>query len=89
MEEFFRQLLGVLDITNEFNWRMVVGITAITFLGESYIHVPFLMESFWMIVGYQVGTQTSLITVTNTVILFLCAQMGRQLMMLPGRHLTS
>jgi hypothetical protein len=70
LDEFFRQLLGVLDITNGFNWRMMVGITAITFFGEIYIQVPLLMESFWMIVGYQVGTQTSYISVTNTIILF-------------------
>jgi hypothetical protein len=82
LEEFFRQLLGVLDITNGFNWRIMAGITAITFLGEIYVQVPLLMESFWMIVGYQVGTQTTFVSVTNTIILFLCAQLGRQLMML-------
>ncbi len=39
------------------------------------------MESIWMIVGYQVGTHTSFITVTNTIALFFCSQLGRQLMM--------
>ena len=81
MEEFFRQLLGVLDITYGFNWRLMGGLTAITFLGEIYIQVPLLMESVWLIVGYQVGTQTSFLTVVNTLALFLFAQLGRQLMM--------
>ena len=81
VENFFHQLLSTLDITGGFNVRVGVGMLALSMLGEVYVLIPLLMESVWLVVGYQAGTHTSLMSVCNLVSTFLIVQTGRQIMM--------
>lgn len=77
METFFHGLLGTLDITGDFNLKIALGILLLTIIGEANLHVPLLMESVWLVMGYQAGTSSS--AIADLVVLFLIAQSGRQI----------
>lgn len=80
MEEFFLQLVEAVDITAGFNPRNAGGIFVIAFLAEFYIQAPLVLESLWLLVGYQ--SKTNYISLANSIVLLVAAQTARQMAML-------
>ncbi|MBI2832498.1 MAG: hypothetical protein HYX79_09605 [Chloroflexi bacterium] len=77
LEDFFRQAFSALDITAGINLKIIGAMLLLTVLGEGYIQVPLLMESIWMITGYQSSINST--ALLNVSLIFLVAQTGRQI----------
>lgn len=77
---FLAPLLGMLDITNGLTFGAAIAIFLLVMLGEANLAVPLLIESVWLIIGYQAGTSLTALLVALS--LFLIAQAGRQAGML-------
>lgn len=87
LENFLLQLLGTADITSRVNSGLTIVLFLLVLLGEANILIPVLIESLWLIVGYQSGTNT--FAALHTLFLFLVAQSARQLGMLALYHLVA
>ncbi len=77
LENFMLQLLATVDISSGVNAGLTGGMFLIMFLGEFYVQIPLLMEAIWLTVGYQAGINA--VSIGNTILLFVLAQIARQL----------
>lgn len=80
LRDFFLPIMGMLDVSAGFNARAAALIFLLIMVGEANIAVPLLIESVWLLVGYQTGLDFT--AIANTFVLFLIAQSGRQTGML-------
>lgn len=76
LENIFLPLLQILDISS-FNPRVAASVLLLTIIGETNVQIPLLMESMWLLIGYQTHLSAPN-TILNAVLLFLIAQVGRQ-----------
>lgn len=77
-------MLDVLDISSAFNPAIIGSFFLITMLGEINLQIPLLMESIWLLVGYQSWVNN--MALLNTALILLAAQVGRQISMLALYH---
>ncbi len=77
LEAFFRGLVATLDITQGFDLKVYLAVFLLAIIGEVEIMVPLLLETIWLALGYQGGTNVT--AVVNLAVAFLLAQMGRQI----------
>lgn len=87
LKEFISPLLAGLDITNGFNPRLVGIMFFLITIGEANLHIPLLIESIWLIVGFQAGVTPNESSVLNLAALFVLAQLGRQIGMTAMYHI--
>lgn len=80
LEGFFAQLLSTADITGGVNLGVISTMFLLAMLSEVYIQVPFLIESVWLLVGYQSTMNGT--AILNVAIIYLVASAGRQIVML-------
>lgn len=66
----------ILALTTTLDPRMVALLFVICAIGEFGISIPYVMESIWLLVGYQLGT--GVLSPLHLVVLWLAAQCGRQ-----------
>lgn len=76
LEKLLSTALGVLDISSTLNVRVIGSLFLISLLAEFNLQVPLLMESTWLLVGYQ--SRVNNLAALNTGLLILAAQGGRQ-----------
>jgi len=80
LEDIYLSVMDVVDISSSFESAIVGGMFIIVSLGEINVQIPLLMESIWLLVGFQsLVNSTALL---NTALMFLAAQAGRQISML-------
>jgi len=77
VESFMVQLLASLNITAGINIGLTIALFFLVLVAEVNILVPLLIESLWLAVGYQFGT--NVLSVLNTIFLFILAQIARQM----------
>jgi len=80
LEKLFLPVLDVLDITSALNPLLIGSFFLVAMLGEVYIQIPLLMESVWLLVGYQSRANST--ALLNAALMLLAAQAGRQVAML-------
>lgn len=72
-EALFQQAF---NLAGTFNPTLVVFLFVICFIGEFGICIPYLLETIWLLSGYNFGT--GVIPLSDLVLLWLVAQVGRQ-----------
>ncbi len=72
LESFLQQAV---TFAGTFNFRLVIILFAICFIGEFHIAVPYLLETIWLLAGYRAGAGGSPL---DPFLLWLAAQAGRQ-----------
>ncbi|MBI2545030.1 MAG: hypothetical protein HYW22_00305 [Candidatus Aenigmarchaeota archaeon] len=72
--EFIAQVLG---LTSSFNLEIGLLLFLLTILGELVPAVPYVLETFWLLAGYQLSMEV--LQFQDLVLLWLTAQVGRQL----------
>ncbi|MDP2931214.1 MAG: hypothetical protein Q8O05_01795 [Chloroflexota bacterium] len=77
IEDFIRQLTAVLDITQGINLKVMLAVLILMVIGEVDLQIPLLIESIWLVIGYQSGANAT--ALFNIIALFLIAQLGRQI----------
>jgi len=70
-------LSQVLELTGSADPRTFLILFAICSVGEFGLNIPFVLESFWLMVGYQFGRQA--LTPVHVGGYWLAAQAGRQI----------
>ncbi|MBT9149369.1 MAG: hypothetical protein DDT28_00792 [Dehalococcoidia bacterium] len=80
LENLFLYVRDVFDISSGFSATAIGLFFLIAMLGEVYLQIPLLMESLWLLVGYQ--SRVNNIALFNTTLILLTAQAGRQASML-------
>jgi len=73
LEAFFQQAF---TLAGTFNFTLVIFLFIICFIGEFGICIPYLLETIWLMSGYNFGT--GVIPLTDLLLLWLVAQAGRQ-----------
>jgi membrane-associated protein len=73
LEAFFQQAF---TLAGTFNTTLVIFLFIICFIGEFGICIPYLLETIWLMSGYNFGT--GVIPLTDLLLLWLVAQVGRQ-----------
>lgn len=73
LQDFLQQIL---TFTGTFNFHLVLFLFIICAIGEFSISVPYLLETVWLLSGYNLGTGT--LSPYQIVLLWLAAQAGRQ-----------
>jgi membrane-associated protein len=73
LEAFFQQAF---TLAGTFNLTLVIFLFIICFIGEFGICIPYLLETIWLMSGYNFGT--GVIPLTDLLLLWLVAQAGRQ-----------
>jgi membrane-associated protein len=73
LEAFFQQAF---TLAGTFNTTLVIFLFIIFFIGEFGICIPYLLETIWLMSGYNFGT--GVIPLTDLLLLWLVAQVGRQ-----------
>jgi membrane-associated protein len=73
LEAFFQQAF---TLAGTFNLTLVIFLFIICFIGEFGICIPYLLETIWLMSGYNFGT--GVIPLTDLLLLWLVAQIGRQ-----------
>jgi membrane protein YqaA with SNARE-associated domain len=73
LEAFFQQAF---TLAGTFNLTLVIFLFIICFIGEFGICIPYLLETIWLMSGYNFGT--GVIPLTDLLLLWLVAQVGRQ-----------
>jgi hypothetical protein len=66
----------VLNLAGTFNPTLVVFLFLICFIGEFGICVPYLLETIWLLSGYNFGT--GVLPLSDLLLLWLVAQASRQ-----------
>jgi membrane-associated protein len=64
------------NLAGTFNPTLVIFLFVICFIGEFGICIPYLLETIWLLSGYNFGTGA--IPVIDLLLLWLVAQAGRQ-----------
>ncbi len=80
LEKLFLPVLDVFDISSAFNPAVIGTFFLIAMLGEVNLQIPLLMETIWLLVGYQ--SRVNNIALFNTALILLAAQTSRQVSML-------
>ena len=73
LEALFQQAF---TLAGTFNPTLVVFLFIICFIGEFGICIPYLLETIWLMSGYNFGT--GVIPLVDLLLLWLVAQVGRQ-----------
>jgi membrane protein DedA with SNARE-associated domain len=73
LEQFLSQ---VLQLTANFDLRTAAFLFLICAIGELWVGVPYILESVWLLAGYQLGT--GVLSPLHLTGLWLAAQCGRQ-----------
>lgn len=76
-------LTQILDATGAFNPKIAVVLYAICAIGEFGPAIPYLLETIWLMAGYQLATWISLhgargLSPSDLFLFWLIAQIGRQ-----------
>jgi len=74
LEVIFQQ---VFNLAGTFNLTLVVFLFLICLIGEFGASVPYLLETVWLVSGYNFGT--GVLPLFDLVLLWLVAQVGRQI----------
>jgi membrane-associated protein len=69
-------LQHVVAITATLDPRMALFLFVICAIGEFHISIPYVLESIWLLAGYQLGS--GVLSPLHLVGLWLAAQLGRQ-----------
>lgn len=69
-------LQQILNFTGTFNFNLIIFLFLICSIGEFSFSVPYLLETVWILSGYNLGTGT--FSFYHLVLLWLVAQAGRQ-----------
>lgn len=64
------------NLAGTFNPTLVIFLFIICFIGEFGICIPYLLETIWLLSGYNFGT--GVIPLIDLLLLWLVAQVGRQ-----------
>jgi membrane-associated protein len=67
----------VFNLAGTFNPTLVIFLFLICAIGEFGVSVPYLLETVWLVSGYNLGNGT--LSFLDLVLLWLVAQLGRQL----------
>lgn len=73
MESFLSQAL---QITNNFNPNLAIILFLLCFIGEAWVGIPYVLETLWLLCGYQVATNPSFLG--DLSLIWLVSQAGRQ-----------
>lgn len=65
-----------LNLLGTFSPQIALFLFLVCFIGEAAVSVPYLLETTWLLVGYQLGADV--LDPKNFVLLLLAAQLGRQ-----------
>jgi len=76
MELFNSLVQQVYAFTGALDPRLVAALFLLCFIGEFGFAVPYLLETLWLLVGFQMGTRA--IPALDAVALLLVVQAGRQ-----------
>lgn len=74
IENFLSQFL---NMTSTFNPKIGIFLFLICLIGEIKIPIPYLLETTWLLVGYQFGR--GLVSPFHLILIWLTAQIGRQI----------
>jgi membrane protein DedA with SNARE-associated domain len=66
----------ILKLTSAFDLRMALFIFIVCIFGESVVGIPYVMESIWLLTGYQLGARV--LSPFHLIWFWLVAQFGRQ-----------
>jgi len=69
-------LSQALEITGDFNFKIALILFLLCSIGEIGFALPYILETIWLLAGYQLGTHTLL--PIDLVKIWLVAQAGRQ-----------
>ena len=69
-------LAQILTLTSDFNPNVAVLLFLLTFIGELVPFVPYVIETLWLVAGFQFSR--SILPFSDLIYLFLTAQIGRQ-----------
>jgi membrane protein DedA with SNARE-associated domain len=73
LENFLSQAL---QITNNFNPHIAIVLFLLCFFGEAWIGIPYILETIWLLSGYQLATQPDF--AGDLILIWLTSQAGRQ-----------
>ncbi len=76
MDGFIQFLQQILSFTGSFNIHLVVLLFIICSVGEFSFSVPYLLETLWLLTGYNLGAGN--FSPHEVLLLWLTAQAGRQ-----------
>jgi membrane-associated protein len=74
MEAIFQQAIG---LTSSFNLWLILTIFAITLIAEFGFSIPYLLETIWLLIGYQIIGGT--ISPSSIAIFFIISLIGREI----------
>lgn len=80
-------MLVTLDITSNISPQTFIAIVLIATLGEAYFQVPLLLESIWLVIGYQ--STASPAAMLNALTIFIIVQACRQAAIFTIYHVIS
>jgi membrane protein DedA with SNARE-associated domain len=69
-------LSQALEITGTFNLNIAIILFLLCFFGEIWIGIPYVLESIWLLAGYQLAMRPSF--VVDLLLIWLVSQAGRQ-----------
>jgi membrane-associated protein len=69
-------LAHVLEITGTFNLRIAIALYLVCTFGEIGFSIPYLLETVWLLVGYQLAR--GVLSPFDLFLIWLTAQAGRQ-----------
>ncbi len=70
-------LTQLLTLTSDFNPNVAVLLFLLTFIGEIVPFVPYVIETLWLVAGFQYSR--GILPFSDLIYLFLAAQIGRQI----------
>jgi membrane protein DedA with SNARE-associated domain len=73
LENFLSQAL---QITSTFNPHIAVILFLLCFFGEAWFGIPYVLETIWLLSGYQLAIRPSFIS--DLLLIWLVSQAGRQ-----------
>lgn len=73
LEEFLSQ--GLI-LVGTFNPKIAIFLFLICFIGDAWISVPYLLETTWLLAGYQLSN--GVLSFYHLLLLILASQIGRQ-----------
>lgn len=73
MDNFLSQAL---QITSNFNPQIAIILFLLCFFGEAWIGIPYILETIWLLAGYQLATQPDYIG--DLLLIWFVSQAGRQ-----------
>jgi membrane protein DedA with SNARE-associated domain len=73
LESFLSQAL---EITGTFNLNIAIILFLLCFFGEIWVGIPYVLETIWLLSGYQLAMRPSFIV--DLLLIWLVSQAGRQ-----------